>query len=568
MTKHKQALQLPPQFVLSHYADIKQKRVLIADCHAAVRTYLRSQLAMLEVKQVHGAVSSADVLRLVSATQYDIILCDYMLDDGRDGQQLLEELRTKRLIPVSTIFIIVTGERGYKNVVAVAELGPDEYLIKPFTADDLYGRLMRALYKRKIFENVYKAIERNEPDRAIQACDMVAADHPNFLFDALRMKGELLNAQHRYAEAEEIYRMVIERKVIPWAKMGLAFSLFQQGELDESRRLAQELIDDFPEYLVAHDFLAKVQEAAGEIANAQETLQRATAISPKNTSRQRAVGDIAVRNEDLETAHTAYSTVLARGANTSVTTPDDYANLARVKLERGDMAGAAMVAVSLRRDRPGDKAAELASYVVDSMVAGRHGNTEQAKALIDRALALHTEGNDSEEEPLQLSTKLTMDLAHACMESGRGDIGEQLVKQVATEHHEDDAVIGQIRRVFTQLGREGEAEALMDQVNQEIVAINNQGVRRARDGDLEGSVQLLVQAASRVPNIQFLINATKAIFTLMERKGWNNELALQGVGFLRQAMGKDVANPKVTEARALCRAVANKYGVPAETLGA
>jgi DNA-binding response OmpR family regulator len=91
------------------------------------------------------------VLRQVGRTPFDIILSDYLLEDGRDGQQLLEELRQQHLVPLSTVFMMITSERAYHNVVSVAELAPDDYLIKPFTADDLHGRLVRALYRKQFF---------------------------------------------------------------------------------------------------------------------------------------------------------------------------------------------------------------------------------------------------------------------------------------------------------------------------------------------------------------------------------------------------------------------------------
>lgn len=78
----------------------------------------------------------------------DIILCDYMLGDGRSGQQLLEELRRFDLLPDETIFMMVTGEQSYEQVVAAVELVPDDYIIKPFSPDKLLLRLDRVAAKK------------------------------------------------------------------------------------------------------------------------------------------------------------------------------------------------------------------------------------------------------------------------------------------------------------------------------------------------------------------------------------------------------------------------------------
>ena len=79
--------------------------------------------------------------------------------------------------------------------------------------------------------------------------------------------------------------------------------------------------------------------------------------------------------------------------------------------------------------------------------------------------------------------------------------------------------------------------------------------------DLEASVRMLIEAAERVPNLQFLVNASKAIFTLLERKGWDPELGQRGLRYLQLAQGKDPRSPKVLSARELYRQIARKYGI-------
>ena len=98
-------------------------------------------------------------------------------------------------------------------------------------------------------------------------------------------------------------------------------------------------------------------------------------------------------------------------------------------------------------------------------------------------------------------------------------------------------------------------------VGKEIVDLNNRGVMAARSGDLEGAVKLLIQAAEQVPNLQFLVNAAKAIYTLMDQKGWDAELAARALDYLQRAQRKDRKSPKVASARHLYVTVAKKYGI-------
>ena len=112
-----------------------------------------------------------------------------------------------------------------------------------------------------------------------------------------------------------------------------------------------------------------------------------------------------------------------------------------------------------------------------------------------------------------------------------------------------------------QTGQHDAGKALLDQVGKEIVELNNKGVLAARSGDLEGAVQLLIQAVEQVPNLQFLVNAAKAIFALMDKKGWDEPLAARAVDYLQRAQRKDRKSAKVASARELYVTVAKKYGI-------
>jgi hypothetical protein len=123
-------------------------------------------------------------------------------------------------------------------------------------------------------------------------------------------------------------------------------------------------------------------------------------------------------------------------------------------------------------------------------------------------------------------------------------------------------MIASVQSLYTRAGKAGEGQALLAEVGREIVDLNNRGVLAARRGDVEGSVKLLMEAAERVPNLQFLVNATKAIFTLLEMKGWDPALARRGVRFLQLAQARDMRNARVISARELYQRAARKYGIP------
>ena len=544
---------------------LTKKRVLIVDRYAPARDSLRLMLTALGITAVHGAGNSVEVIRQIKSNRFDIILSDFVLDDGRDGQQLLEELRHAHLIPLATVYLIITSERGHSNVVALAELAPDDYLIKPFTADQLQIRLVKAIYKKHVLRKIYEQIERGSLQEAIAACDRVIQQQPVFMYDALRFKGELLHTLGLTREAEAVFRSVLEGRVVPWAKMGLAVALRDRGALDEAEHLAEQVTLEAPEYLSAYDFLASVHEAQGNLRLAQQALQRAADASPLNTVRQRLVGDTAARNKDLLAAEKAYGKVIERNRGSSLRSVDDFANLSRVLVERGDVAASRKITADMKREWRGDKQAELASLITESLCLDAEGSPEKAAQLVGQALQLQKLASaEATEKGQHLSHRLAGDLAHACYATGKSAEAEKIMRQVAAENHEDPHLINHITSVFEKTGQPDAGKALLDQVGKEIIALNNKGVLAARNGDFEGAVQLLIQAVEQVPNLQFLINAAKAILTLIDKKGWDEDLAAKARDYLQRAQRKDRKSQKVASAQELYVAVAKKYGITAD----
>ncbi len=538
-------------------------RVLLVDRHSSARNSLRVILSTLGLTSIHHAASSSEVLRQVKQYEFDVIFSDYQLEDGRDGQQLLEELRQTHLIPLATVFMLITAERSYRNIVSVAELAPDDYLIKPFTSEQLQVRLLRALYKKAFFSRVFRHLDNGAYNDALAACEALLGQEEQFHYDVLRFKGEILNALGRHDEAQVVYQQVLDNAMVPWARMGLAIALRGQDQLAEAEEIGASLIEDFPDFMAAYDFVASVREELGKLAEAQTVLQEAADRSPNNSLRQRMVGDVATRNNDLDAAEKAYGKVLDRHRGSTLRVVDDYTNLTRIMLDRGNVAGARLITQDLRRNWRSNPQGELAALVMDSLCCDKEGEPAKAKAALEKALALHDriaaepDGNTGS----AFSQKIAVDLAHACLATGNQDKAQEILGKVAAENHEDRSVIAQIQGVFSKTGNEDAGQTLLAKVSREIVELNNRGVMAARSGDLDGSVQMLIEAAERVPNLQFLINASKAIFTLLERKGWQIDLGQRAVRYLQMAQAKDPLNPKVISARELYRQVARKYGI-------
>ncbi|HEY9059794.1 MAG TPA: response regulator transcription factor [Pseudobacteroides sp.] len=75
---------------------------------------------------------------------YDVIILDRMLP-GKEGLAVLRDLRKQN---ISTPVLILTAKDEIKDRVEGLDSGADDYLVKPFSTDELLARI-RALSRRK-----------------------------------------------------------------------------------------------------------------------------------------------------------------------------------------------------------------------------------------------------------------------------------------------------------------------------------------------------------------------------------------------------------------------------------
>ena len=115
--------------------------VLIIEDDADIRRLMAETLAE-EGHDVQTSASALDGLRAAVDGHPDLVVLDLGLPD-LDGRELLQMIRA-----VSTVPVIVATARGDDDeVVTTLDSGADDYLVKPFSVDQLRARV-RAVLRR------------------------------------------------------------------------------------------------------------------------------------------------------------------------------------------------------------------------------------------------------------------------------------------------------------------------------------------------------------------------------------------------------------------------------------
>lgn len=119
-----------------------QKKILIADDDLLLVTLLEHKLRQsgFDVLSVSDGPSA---LAAFSDFNPDLVVLDGIMP-GLDGFQVLRELKGGNL-PSAVPVLMLTARRQEGDIVEGLSLGAADYLVKPFSPDELVSRIVRQL---------------------------------------------------------------------------------------------------------------------------------------------------------------------------------------------------------------------------------------------------------------------------------------------------------------------------------------------------------------------------------------------------------------------------------------
>ncbi|MBS1154642.1 MAG: hypothetical protein H6R07_566 [Proteobacteria bacterium] len=321
-------------------SDLTQAHVLVADDAPTVRQSIRLTLAQSGITRVDTANSIGETRRRVRNGNYDVVLCDYHFGEGMNGQELLEELRRSGELPLSTIWFMITAEASYEKVVAVAEVGPDDYLIKPFTSALLAKRLHIAWTRKAFLKPTLERINKGDIEGAIVCAQEALPQAGQYRADLIRVLANLLVEAGRLDEAQRLFEETLTNKVVPWAKLGLARVLARQGNQSQAESVLHAAILTHEHYVDAYEELAALYMAEGRMEEAMGVYEKCMAISPNNVSRLQKAGNLANMMGDSGKARKLLERAVFCGGNSSALSPETVLQLALAARRDGAMGDA------------------------------------------------------------------------------------------------------------------------------------------------------------------------------------------------------------------------------------
>lgn len=278
---------------------LENQRVLIIDDQRAFQLMFKGILYSMGATNVAFAPTGEQALAKCANIDYDILFVDYHLGTGKNGKQLLEDLREKKLLQPHTIFMLITGENSVPMVMSAVELEPDDYLVKPFSQSVLRSRIQRIQRKKQHLSELYQALYDEQNERAVELCQQEIAAQTRYQQFCKRVLVENLLKLEQYNSAEQVLQVALEQNRSGWALLLQAKLCLALQRHEESLACCQEAIENNRYFAEAYDIQALNHQALGDLDEAYKSITAAAEIAPHSLNRQHLVMGIARERDDF-----------------------------------------------------------------------------------------------------------------------------------------------------------------------------------------------------------------------------------------------------------------------------
>lgn len=470
------------------------KRCLIVDDLTEVRAAYKRMLRSFGVKDLDTAATGDQAMEMVEARQYGMIICDYNLDESKDGQQVLEELRHMNLLKYTTLFVIITAETSREMVLGAIENQPDDYITKPISQKMMRSRLDRALVKHEELYQIKSAMDSKSYGRAIRLCDEKIAAGSRYRWECIRYKAQIYIMMGDMDSARLIYEEALSEKEFVWAKIGLARTLIQSGQYDNIEAILKGIIRDDHRYIEAHDILSEFYEKTRQHKKAQEATETATKLSPKSILRHRRLAELAEENQDDETCLKAYEEAIRWNYNSCHAESEDYLSLARktVSITKGrkdresvEKTKKALSLLDRMNRRFPEKKNKVKSGLIESQLHANQGKLHLAQSALEMA-----EKEYEILEPKEMDARLDFSQAHLMVGDKKKAYKE--LHMVAREAKGDKKIMDRIDKIsdepITVAGKQCAAE------------LSRAGIEAYQKKEYDNSLAIFQDALKMFPN--------------------------------------------------------------------
>ena len=516
-------------------AEYHKLHALIVDDFDSFRVTVSNMLQDIGIQYIDSAVNGADALRHCKNKSYDLILCDHNLGKGKTGQQVLEDLRENGHLNRYALFVLISAESSKSIIMAAYDYEPDAYLTKPITTKALQQRLSRLFAQRTRMLPIMQAMDNERWDVAEALCLREINGGGRYANQCQKLLGQLYIQTGAYEKAEAVYRDVLDVRQLDWAQVGMARVKKMQGDLVSAQQWLEEVMNTNPLCMKAYDLQAEIYREQHLHKRLQEVLQQTVEISPLSILRQQQLGDVAMLNNDAETAANAYRRTVRLGENSFYDRLENHIGFARATLAlfREDkilakplLREAIKTMAELEQRFTKSPEEKIEALLIEAQLYASNGETRKAEELLQAARNLSA---DLDILPIAAD----IELVRAFVAVGQKNMADELTRTLLERYKGSERDLEKLDALLEEPASEKNRSL--------VAAINKKGIACYEANDYEAAIQCFEDALQTFPNhIGIRLNLVQALVDKLKIEADAASMDL-AIDTLAQVEGKIVA---------------------------
>jgi two-component system chemotaxis response regulator CheY len=242
---------------------------MIVDDHDPIRKGIKRVLTSMGFGEIIECFDGSEALKILTKKPVDLLICDLYMRQV-SGFAVLAHVRKREIggdIPV----IIVTGEGSKEEIVKVADMGAEDYVLKPFQAIDLEKKVIKILNKFYSPTPLLKTLRRAERHFMHKEYKVSL----NWFDQSLKLDPGSMRAVH-----------------------GKALALEKSGKVEEALELLKNMASRNESYHRNFGAMADIYLRQNRVKDAIEALRKELEINSKQPERQIHLAKLLLKEGD------------------------------------------------------------------------------------------------------------------------------------------------------------------------------------------------------------------------------------------------------------------------------
>jgi CheY-like chemotaxis protein len=483
------------------FREYNQTRFLIIDSNIKMRMLLEGYLKSFGSWYIDLAVDGNEAIQKCQKGIFDVLICDYALGQ-KNGQQVLEELRYKKLLKNTALFVMMSSDTTQETVLGAIEYQPDAYISKPITRDALKQRLDTLLLDSEALYDIKYAMDCGENEEAIYLCHQKIRKGSKYSSWCLKTQASLYLESAEYGKARKIYHKTLESRPLVWARLGLARVEVAEAHYTEAEIMLKEIIESHPLCLAAYDLLSEVYLKLNKKKAAQNILYDAVTLSPLAVQRLIKLGELCVKNQDFDLATEAFRNAIEHGEQSVYQHPGNYLHFARClnetshvleqeqKIQRNEEALKNIDHAKNKFYSDLDEQFKFQSSMIEAKVHKTCEREEEAMSALGEAQQFY----------LMLASELppeqSLEYAQTLYALDKEDDADIVLTQLAALNPDDTTLLQKIDEMRD--------EPVSVQQKAKAAELNKQGIQLVDEGRLQEAIEIFKEALTHSPKLPAL----------------------------------------------------------------